>query len=119
MFYETWRKVAKCEVAAEAVKAFLLQFVSYSSERIRLIPGDLQSTGSLPGKGAFHGNRWMRPGDEMVGELTYLGRQCNWIAAEDTGGADVDLGGRCRSRTPYEGAVMACASKQIVPHGVV
>ena len=62
------------------------QILSYASERIRLVPGDLLSTGSPPGNGAFHGNRWLRPGDEMVGELTGLGRQCNRIVAEETGG---------------------------------
>lgn len=62
------------------------QILSYASERIRLMPGDLLSTGSPPGNGAFHGNRWMRPGDVMEAELTFLGRQRNNIIAEDTGG---------------------------------
>jgi len=64
------------------------QILSYASERIRLVPGDLLSTGSPPGNGAFHGNRWLRPGDVMEGELTYLGRQTNNIIAEDTGGRE-------------------------------
>ncbi|MCY1672971.1 fumarylacetoacetate hydrolase family protein [Novosphingobium sp. SL115] len=62
------------------------QILSYASERIRLTPGDLLSTGSPPGNGAFHGNRWLRPGDVMEGELTYLGRQRNNIVAEDSNG---------------------------------
>jgi 2,4-diketo-3-deoxy-L-fuconate hydrolase len=62
------------------------QVLSYASERVRLLPGDLLSTGSPPGNGAFHGNRWMRPGDIVEGELTYLGRQRNKVVAEDTGG---------------------------------
>lgn len=62
------------------------QILSYLSERIRLAPGDLLSTGSPPGNGAFHGNRWMRPGDVMEAELTYLGRQRNAIVAEEVDG---------------------------------
>ena len=62
------------------------QILSYASERIRLTPGDLLSTGSPPGNGAFHGNRWMRPGDVMEAELTFLGRQRNNIVAEETDG---------------------------------
>lgn len=39
------------------------QILSYASERVSLVPGDLLSTGSPPGNGAFHGNRFLRPGD--------------------------------------------------------
>jgi 2-keto-4-pentenoate hydratase/2-oxohepta-3-ene-1,7-dioic acid hydratase in catechol pathway len=62
------------------------QILSYASERIRLLPGDLLSTGSPPGNGAFHGNRWLRPGDVIHSELTFLGRQRNNIVAEETNG---------------------------------
>lgn len=62
------------------------QILSYASERVRLAPGDLLSTGSPPGNGAFHGNRWLRPGDVMEGAITGLGRQRNRIVAEETGG---------------------------------
>jgi 2-keto-4-pentenoate hydratase/2-oxohepta-3-ene-1,7-dioic acid hydratase in catechol pathway len=62
------------------------QILSYASERIRLTPGDLLSTGSPPGNGAFHGNRWLRPGDVVDSELTFLGRQRNNVIAEETGG---------------------------------
>ena len=62
------------------------QILSYASERIRLVPGDLLSTGSPPGNGAFHGNRWLRPGDVIESELTFLGRQRNNVIAEDTKG---------------------------------
>jgi 2,4-diketo-3-deoxy-L-fuconate hydrolase len=61
------------------------QILSYASERIRLSPGDLLATGSPPGNAAFHGNRWMRPGDVVESELTYLGRQRNRVVAEETG----------------------------------
>ncbi len=60
------------------------QILSYASERIRLTPGDLLSTGSPPGNGAFHGNRWLRPGDVVESELTFLGRQRNTVIAEET-----------------------------------
>jgi 2,4-diketo-3-deoxy-L-fuconate hydrolase len=62
------------------------QMLSYASERIRLMPGDLLSTGSPPGNGASHGNRWLRPGDVVTSELTYLGRQKNNVVAEETHG---------------------------------
>ncbi|WP_226635041.1 fumarylacetoacetate hydrolase family protein [Novosphingobium profundi] len=68
------------------------QILSYASERIRLVPGDLLSTGSPPGNGAFHGNRWLRPGDIMEGSLTGLGHQRNRIVAEDTGGKEWNWG---------------------------
>lgn len=62
------------------------QILAYASERINLMPGDLLSTGSPPGNGAFHGNRWLRPGDVMEGQINYLGKQRNNIVAEDTRG---------------------------------
>ena len=62
------------------------QILSYASERIRLTPGDLLATGSPPGNGAFHGNRWLRPGDVMEGSVTGLGHQRNLIVPEETGG---------------------------------
>ena len=62
------------------------QILAYASERIRLVPGDLLSTGSPPGNGAFQGNRWLRPGDVMEGAITGLGHQRNAIVAEETGG---------------------------------
>lgn len=61
------------------------QILSYASERIRLLPGDLLSTGSPPGNAAFHGNRWMRPGDVVESEITFLGRQRNNVIVEQTG----------------------------------
>ncbi|MEC3947859.1 fumarylacetoacetate hydrolase family protein [Sphingobium sp. HWE2-09] len=68
------------------------QILSYASERVRLVPGDLLMTGSPPGNAASHGNRWLRPGDIMEGEVTYLGRQRNPIVAEDTGGRNWTYG---------------------------
>lgn len=68
------------------------QFLSYASERIRLVPGDLLITGSPPGNAAFHGGRWMRPGDIVESAITYLGRQRNHVVAEDTGGRTPNFG---------------------------
>lgn len=68
------------------------QILSYASERIRLMPGDLLSTGSPPGNGAFHGNRWLRPGDVVESELTFLGRQRNNVVAEETHGRSWNWG---------------------------
>lgn len=68
------------------------QILSYLSERIRLTPGDLLITGSPPGNGAFHGNRWMRPGDIIESEITYLGRQRNNVVAEEAEGKTLTYG---------------------------
>lgn len=68
------------------------QFLSYASERIRLMPGDLLLTGSPPGNAGSHGNRWLRPGDVVESELTYLGRQRNRVVAEDTKGRALTYG---------------------------
>jgi 2-keto-4-pentenoate hydratase/2-oxohepta-3-ene-1,7-dioic acid hydratase in catechol pathway len=62
------------------------QILAYASERIRLMPGDLLITGSPPGNGAMHGGRWLRPGDVVESEITFLGRQRNIVVAEDAGG---------------------------------
>ena len=61
------------------------QMLSYASERVHLMPGDLFSTGSPPGNGAMHGNRWLVPGDVVDSQMTYLGRQKNNVVAEETG----------------------------------
>lgn len=61
------------------------QLLSYASERIRLMPGDLLSMGSPPGNGALHG-RFLQPGDIMDAEITGLGRQRNRVVAEDAAG---------------------------------
>jgi 2,4-didehydro-3-deoxy-L-rhamnonate hydrolase len=61
------------------------QILAYASERIRLMPGDLLITGSPPGNGAMHGNRWLQHGDVMDSEITYLGRQRNLIVPEQVG----------------------------------
>lgn len=61
------------------------KILAFASERIRLTPGDLLITGSPPGNGAMHGNRWLRPGDIIDSEITFLGRQKNRVIAEDAG----------------------------------
>jgi 2-keto-4-pentenoate hydratase/2-oxohepta-3-ene-1,7-dioic acid hydratase in catechol pathway len=61
------------------------QYVAYASERLPMLPGDLLMTGSPPGNGAVHG-QFLKPGDLMEIEITYLGRQRNRVTAEDTAG---------------------------------
>jgi 2-keto-4-pentenoate hydratase/2-oxohepta-3-ene-1,7-dioic acid hydratase in catechol pathway len=61
------------------------QVLAYASERIRLLPGDLLLTGSPPGNGALKG-RFLKAGDVMESEITYLGRQRTLVVAEETGG---------------------------------
>jgi len=68
------------------------QYLSYASERLRLLPGDLLMMGSPPGNGAVHGGRWLTPGDTVDIAITGLGRQHHRVVAEDTGG-----------RSPYWG----------------
>ncbi len=57
------------------------QLVSYVSRVVELLPGDLLLTGSPAGNAAHHGNRWLRPGDVMEGEITGLGVQRNACVA--------------------------------------
>jgi 2-keto-4-pentenoate hydratase/2-oxohepta-3-ene-1,7-dioic acid hydratase in catechol pathway len=57
------------------------QFIAYASERVNLMPGDVLSTGSPPGNGRHHG-RFLRPGDIIDSEITFLGRQRNRCVAE-------------------------------------
>lgn len=68
------------------------QILSYASERIRLSAGDLLITGSPPGNGAMHGGRWLRPGDVIESEITYLGYQKNRIVAEENLGREPNWG---------------------------
>jgi 2,4-didehydro-3-deoxy-L-rhamnonate hydrolase len=53
------------------------RLIEYASTLIVLRPGDLLLTGSPAGNAAHHGNRWLRPGDVMEGEITGLGTQRN------------------------------------------
>lgn len=62
------------------------QLLAYASERIRLLPGDVMITGSPPGNGAMHGGAWLKPGDVIDSEITYLGRQRNRVVSEDSKG---------------------------------
>jgi 2-keto-4-pentenoate hydratase/2-oxohepta-3-ene-1,7-dioic acid hydratase in catechol pathway len=67
------------------------QILSYASERINLTPGDMLITGSPPGNGAMHGH-FLKTGDLMESEITFLGRQRNRIVAEDAGGRKPTFG---------------------------
>ncbi|MCZ0999470.1 fumarylacetoacetate hydrolase family protein [Streptomyces mirabilis] len=61
------------------------QVITYASERVNLVPGDIVCMGSPPGNGAHHG-RFLHDGDVMDAEITYLGRQRNHCVAEDLNG---------------------------------
>jgi 2,4-didehydro-3-deoxy-L-rhamnonate hydrolase len=67
------------------------QVLSYASERVRLMPGDVLLTGSPPGNGAYHG-RFLQPGDLIESEITGLGRQHNRVVSEDAGGRKPHFG---------------------------
>src|SRR4029079_8146397 len=56
--------------------------VGYASSRFRLVPGDLVLSGSPAGNAAGHGGAWLRAGDVMEAELTFLGRQRNELVDE-------------------------------------
>jgi 2,4-diketo-3-deoxy-L-fuconate hydrolase len=58
------------------------QLIEYASSLLVLRPGDLLLTGSPAGNAAHHGNRWLRPGDVMEGEITGLGTQRNVCVEE-------------------------------------
>lgn len=57
------------------------ELVSYASTIAELRPGDLLLTGSPAGNAGHYGNRWLRPGDVVEGEITGLGRQRNVCVA--------------------------------------
>jgi len=56
--------------------------VGYASSRFRLLPGDLVLSGSPAGNAAAHGGAWLKAGDVMEAELTFLGRQRNELVDE-------------------------------------
>ncbi len=62
----------------------LPKLITYASERMRLLPGDIVTAGSPPGNGRQHG-RFLRAGDLVEGEITGLGRQRNRCVTEDIG----------------------------------
>jgi 2,4-diketo-3-deoxy-L-fuconate hydrolase len=57
------------------------RLVAYASTVVVLQAGDLILTGSPAGNAGHHGNRWLRPGDVMEGEITGLGVQRNRCVA--------------------------------------
>jgi 2,4-diketo-3-deoxy-L-fuconate hydrolase len=59
--------------------------VSYASTVTQLQPGDILLTGSPGGNAGHHGNRWLRPGDVIEGEITGLGVMRNRCVADPTG----------------------------------
>lgn len=67
------------------------QVITYASERVNLVPGDIVCMGSPPGNGAHHG-RFLRDGDVIDAEITGLGRQRNRCVAEDLNGRKPHFG---------------------------
>ncbi len=57
------------------------RLVSYASQTVELLPGDLVLTGSPAGNG-MHWGRLLRPGDVMEGTITGLGVQRNRCVSE-------------------------------------
>ncbi|NAZ81522.1 fumarylacetoacetate hydrolase family protein [Kineococcus sp. R8] len=66
-------------------------FVTYASERVNLVPGDIIFLGSPPGNGKHHG-RFLRHGDVIDAEITHLGRQRNRCVAEQSHGRSPHFG---------------------------
>jgi 2-keto-4-pentenoate hydratase/2-oxohepta-3-ene-1,7-dioic acid hydratase in catechol pathway len=58
------------------------EIVAYTSTVTDLYPGDLVLTGSPAGNAGHHGNRWLRSGDVVEGEITGLGVQRNLCVAD-------------------------------------
>ncbi|KQP69986.1 fumarylacetoacetate hydrolase [Microbacterium sp. Leaf288] len=67
------------------------EYLSYASERLPLLPGDLLMMGSPPGNGAFH-SQFLKAGDVMDIRISGLGAQHHRLVAEETLG-----------RTPFYG----------------
>lgn len=65
--------------------------LAYASERVNLMPGDLLFTGSPPGNGAHHG-RFLKEGDVMEANITYLGYQRNRCVQEPTPARSLTFG---------------------------
>lgn len=55
--------------------------VAYASAAVELFPGDLLLTGSPAGNAGHYGDRWLRPGDLIEGEISGIGRQRNRCVA--------------------------------------
>jgi 2,4-didehydro-3-deoxy-L-rhamnonate hydrolase len=62
------------------------RLVSYASERVTLLPGDLLLTGSPAGNGS-HWRRFLAEGDVIDASITGLGSQRNRCVAERVPGA--------------------------------
>jgi 2,4-diketo-3-deoxy-L-fuconate hydrolase len=58
------------------------RLVAYVSSISELRPGDLLLTGSPAGNAGQHGSSWLSPGDEIVGEVSGIGRHRNRCVAD-------------------------------------
>jgi len=60
------------------------ELVSYISQYMTLLPGDVITTGTPPGVGMARNPRvFLKPGDEMVLRVAGLGEQHLKVVAED------------------------------------
>ena len=64
------------------------KLVAYVSTITELWPGDLLLTGSPAGNAGHHGNRWLRPGDVIDGEISGLGAHRNLCVPDPRQPAD-------------------------------
>ena len=62
------------------------EYLSYATERMNVLAGDLLMMGSPPGNGAVHGGRWLQPGDSIDISITGIGQQHHRVVAEDSHG---------------------------------
>lgn len=67
------------------------EYISYASERLPILPGDLLMMGSPPGNGGVHGH-FLVDGDTVDIEISGLGRQHHRVVAEDAGGRSAHYG---------------------------
>ena len=65
--------------------------VAYASSVTELRPGDILLTGSPGGNAGHHGNRWLRPGDVIEGEITGLGLLRNRCVADPAANGDAPM----------------------------
>ena len=74
------------------------RLVAYASTVVTLPPGDLILTGSPAGNAGHHGNRWLQPGDVMMGQHHRPGHPAQPLRRGVRGAADHRAARRCSCR---------------------
>jgi 2,4-didehydro-3-deoxy-L-rhamnonate hydrolase len=74
------------------------ELIAYASSVTELRPGDILLTGSPGGNAGHHGNRWLRPGDVIEGEITGLGLLRNRCVADPGLNGDAPIHERTDNR---------------------